>query len=66
MRATHWKVPSNQRRAPAWLLHPQDAINLFLGNYVPGLPGQPELWELESDVYLHTAGVCLHKAVVDV
>ena len=34
----------------------QDAINLFLGNYVPGMPGQPQLWELESDVYLHAAG----------
>eukprot|EP00967_Tisochrysis_lutea_P023905 scaffold27446_cov21-Tisochrysis_lutea.AAC.1 len=32
------------------LMHILDAINLFLGNYVPGLPGQPELWELESDV----------------
>ncbi|GFH19714.1 SAC domain-containing protein, partial [Haematococcus lacustris] len=31
----------------------QDAINLFLGNYVPSTPGQPELWELENDVYLH-------------
>jgi hypothetical protein len=31
----------------------QDAINLFLGNYVP-LPGAPPLWELDSDYYLHT------------
>eukprot|EP00955_Chlamydomonas_euryale_P001796 20183-Chlamydomonas_euryale.AAC.2 len=30
----------------------QDAINLFLGNFVPA-PGQPDLWELESDHYLH-------------
>jgi len=30
----------------------QDAINLFLGNYVPR-PGHPELWELETDHYLH-------------
>ena len=33
----------------------QDAINLFLGNFIPG-SGQLELWELESDVYLHAAG----------
>eukprot|EP00891_Asterochloris_glomerata_P001020 jgi/Astpho2/1020/e_gw1.00016.22.1_t len=31
----------------------QDAINLFLGNFVP-TPGQPALWELDSDYYLHT------------
>ena len=30
----------------------QDAINLFLGNFVP-CPGRPELWELETDAYLH-------------
>jgi hypothetical protein len=33
----------------------QDAINLFLGNFVPDKPGQPELWDLETDVYLHAA-----------
>lgn len=32
----------------------QDAINLFLGNFVPA-PGAPALWELESDVYLHNS-----------
>ncbi|GAX80914.1 hypothetical protein CEUSTIGMA_g8349.t1 [Chlamydomonas eustigma] len=30
----------------------QDAINLFLGNFVP-VEGRPELWELETDHYLH-------------
>ncbi len=33
----------------------QDAINLFLGNYVPG-SGKPALWELDSDYYLHSGG----------
>lgn len=31
----------------------QDAINLFLGNFVPR-PNQPHLWELDTDYYLHT------------
>ena len=30
----------------------QDAINLFLGNFIP-LSDKPALWELESDSYLH-------------
>lgn len=30
----------------------QDAINLFLGNFVPE-PGRPALWQLDSDYYLH-------------
>ncbi|GLD92775.1 hypothetical protein PINS_up001354 [Pythium insidiosum] len=30
----------------------QDAINVFLGHYVPR-EGEPPLWELESDYYLH-------------
>lgn len=30
----------------------QDAINLFLGNYVPE-EGKPPLWELSSDYHLH-------------
>lgn len=30
----------------------QEAINLFLGNYVHR-PGAPKLWELQSDTYLH-------------
>ncbi|MEW5317861.1 MAG: hypothetical protein WDW38_009125 [Sanguina aurantia] len=30
----------------------QDAINLFLGNFVPRR-GRPQLWELDSDQYLH-------------
>jgi len=30
----------------------QDAINLFLGNYVPA-PGLPALWDLDTDYYLH-------------
>ena len=31
----------------------QDAINLVLGNFVPAR-GKPHLWELDSDLYLHT------------
>ena len=31
----------------------QDAMNLFLGNYVP-MPGQPAIWHLDSDYYLHS------------
>ena len=32
----------------------QGALNLFLGAFrPPGLPGQPHLWELVSDAYLH-------------
>ena len=31
----------------------QDALNLFLGHYVPA-KGQPALWDLDSDHYLHT------------
>jgi len=30
----------------------QDAINLFLGNFVPD-PSKPRLWELPTDYYLH-------------
>lgn len=30
----------------------QDAINLFLGNFVSE-DGQPMLWELNSDYHLH-------------
>lgn len=30
----------------------QDAINLFLGNFVTE-DGQPMLWELHSDYHLH-------------
>ena len=30
----------------------QDAINVFLGNFVPS-DAEPPLWELESDYYLH-------------
>eukprot|EP00850_Spirogloea_muscicola_P018409 SM000168S02608 [mRNA] locus=s168:133636:139322:- [translate_table: standard] len=32
----------------------QDAINLFLGNYIPQ-DGKPSLWELDSDYHLHVA-----------
>eukprot|EP00850_Spirogloea_muscicola_P023326 SM000347S13000 [mRNA] locus=s347:78024:83650:- [translate_table: standard] len=32
----------------------QDAINLFLGNYIPQ-EGKPSLWELDSDYHLHVA-----------
>lgn len=28
-------------------------MNLFLGNYIPGQPGVPKLWELVTDYYLH-------------
>ena len=31
----------------------QDAINLFLGNFVPQ-HDQPALWDLDSDYFLHT------------
>jgi len=31
----------------------QDAINLFLGHFVPRR-GRPQLWELDSDVWMHT------------
>ncbi|KAK9823645.1 hypothetical protein WJX72_004414 [[Myrmecia] bisecta] len=31
----------------------QDAINIFLGNFVPVL-GQPAVWDLDSDYYLHS------------
>ena len=31
----------------------QDSINLFLGYYIPSLHSVP-LWELESDIYLHS------------
>ena len=37
----------------------QDAINLLLGNFVPRA-GQPHLWDLESDTYLHTTGAGRH------
>lgn len=38
----------------------QDAVNLFLGNYIP-LPGLPPIWELDSDYYLHSGKpVLLH------
>ena len=30
----------------------QEAINLFLGNYIP-VQGQPMLWDLTTDYYLH-------------
>ena len=35
----------------------QDAINLFLGNYVPQ-PGLPALWDLDTDYYLHCRECC--------
>jgi hypothetical protein len=35
----------------------QDAMNVFLGIFVPR-PGEPALWELESDYFLH------HRAVL--
>ncbi|KAJ1694472.1 hypothetical protein LUZ63_011170 [Rhynchospora breviuscula] len=34
----------------------QDAINLFLGYFVPK-EGKPALWELDSDYYLHVSGI---------
>ena len=33
----------------------QDAINLLLGNFVPHA-GTGHIWDLESDIYLHTTG----------
>lgn len=40
----------------------QDAINLFLGNFVPSRSSAP-LWDLDSDAYLHsgTAAVWHHS-----
>ena len=35
----------------------QDAINLLLGNFVPRT-GAGHIWDLESDIYLHTTGAC--------
>ena len=32
----------------------QDAMNLFLGNFVPQID-KPALWDLESDYYLHAS-----------
>eukprot|EP00762_Andalucia_godoyi_P000539 ANDGO_05262.mRNA.1 Phosphoinositide phosphatase SAC1 len=43
----------------------QDAINLFLGNFVPSVNVSEHLWELESDVYLHSkAGVLFKRTPV--
>lgn len=33
----------------------QDAMNLFLGHFQPQ-EGKPDLWELETDYYLHVSG----------
>lgn len=40
----------------------QDAINLFLGNYLYD-PNKPKLWELQNDFYLHNTapGIDLNK-----
>lgn len=35
----------------------QDAMNLFLGNFIPDAR-RPPLWELDSDYYLHTTSAC--------
>ena len=46
----------------------QDAINLLLGNFVPRA-GTGHLWDLQSDIYLHAAGIaqrcrpCLYSAL---
>ena len=41
----------------------QDAINLFLGNFVPH-HGHAALWELDSDYFLHAGMDTRLKAVV--
>ncbi|CAK4073397.1 unnamed protein product, partial [Aphanomyces euteiches] len=49
----HKNVVKSKENIKAWELAPdQDAINLFLGNYIPFLTTSP-LWLLESDYYLH-------------
>ncbi|TMW66258.1 hypothetical protein Poli38472_004023 [Pythium oligandrum] len=42
----------------------QDAINIFLGHFVPK-EGEPPLWELESDYYLHNFEVRNGTAACD-
>lgn len=42
----------------------QDAINIFLGHFVPK-EGEPPLWELESDYYLHNFEVRNGKMAVE-
>lgn len=42
----------------------QDAINIFLGHFVPK-EGEPPLWELESDYYLHNFEVRNGKQAVE-
>ncbi|KDO21375.1 hypothetical protein SPRG_13688 [Saprolegnia parasitica CBS 223.65] len=51
----HWELLTSIRRyySNAFTdMAKQDAINLFLGNFVPRA-SEPPLWELESDYYLH-------------
>lgn len=42
----------------------QDAINIFLGHFVPK-EGEPPLWEFESDYYLHNFEVLNGKMAVE-
>lgn len=42
----------------------QDAINIFLGHFVPK-DGEPPLWELDSDYYLHNFEVRNGKFAVE-
>jgi hypothetical protein len=41
----------------------QQAMNLFLGNFVPQ-PGRPAVWELESDSFLHAGAKAFAPAAV--
>lgn len=41
----------------------QDALNLFLGNFVPAA-GQPAIWDLDSDYYLHSGEPCPDTAKI--
>jgi len=43
----------------------QDAINLLLGNFVPRA-GTGHLWDLQSDIYLHAAGIAQRCRPFDV
>ncbi|KAF6261282.1 hypothetical protein COO60DRAFT_792022 [Scenedesmus sp. NREL 46B-D3] len=43
----------------------QDAINLFLGNYVPS-PTAPPLWELTDDYYLHSDAAIRYSQLLPV
>ena len=39
----------------------QAAINVFLGVFHPE-PGKPNIWELQTDYYMHHSSTCLPVA----